>query len=97
MNKEELSQLTTLKDLEAFRKDLLNEIRIMILSKINPLKDFLTPKEFSHKTGIPYSTVVHRCKSGKLKARQDEPNCTWLIHSSELSRYNNEADENALA
>ncbi len=59
------------------------------------IKEFYTPKEFSHLTGIKYSTVVYRCKMGKLKARQDTPCSTWQIHVDELERYRNEANENA--
>lgn len=57
-------------------------------------KEFYSPKEFSHKTGIPYSTVIYRCKFGKLKARQDDHNCSWQIFASELERYKDEASEN---
>lgn len=59
-------------------------------------KEFCSPKEFSHSTGIPYSTVVYRCKVGKLKARQEDPNCAWLIFSSEIDRYITEANDNVI-
>ncbi len=57
-------------------------------------KEFFTPKEFSHMTGVKYSTVIYRCKIGKLKARQDTPASTWQIHFDELDRYRKEASEN---
>lgn len=53
---------------------------------------FYTPKEFSHLSSIPYSTVVYKCKVGRLKARQDEPNCPWQIQVSELERMKNESE-----
>ena len=61
---------------------------------VNFQKKFFSPKEFSHSTGMPYSTVVYRCKVGKLKARQDEEGCSWQIDSSELERYKSEANDN---
>ena len=57
-------------------------------------KEFYTPKEFSSLTGIKYSTVVYRCKMGKLKSRQDTPCSTWQIHVDELERYRKEATHN---
>lgn len=60
----------------------------------NIQKHFYSPKEFAHLTGMKYSTVIYRCTVGKLKARQDDPNCSWQIHSSEIERYKKESDEN---
>ncbi len=59
-------------------------------------KEFYSPKAFAHLTGIPYSTVVNRCNVGKLKARQDDPNCSWQIFASELDRYKEEANKNTI-
>lgn len=87
---EDLNQLVTKKDLEHFRVELCRNL----LLKLKPLKEFYTPKEFEAKTGIPYSTVVYKCNTGKLKAIQDSPNCSWLIHSSELERLVKEANAN---
>ncbi|MBA3970947.1 MAG: hypothetical protein H0X46_02170 [Bacteroidetes bacterium] len=60
----------------------------------NLQKEFYSPKEFGGLTGIPYSTVIFKCKMGKIRARQDEPNGSWLIRGSELERYRNEAVDN---
>jgi predicted transcriptional regulator len=90
MNKDDLNQLVTKQDLENFKVELSG----LLLSKINPLKEFYTPKEFEHKTGIPYSTVIYKCTTGRLKAFQDSPNCSWLIYATELDRFKKEADEN---
>lgn len=59
-------------------------------------KQFYSPKEFSHLSGIPYSTVVYRCNVGKLKARQDDSGCSWQICASELERFILEAKENLI-
>ena len=90
MTKDYLNQLATKQDLV----DLKVELCGFLLSKINPLKEFYTPKEFEHKTGIPYSTVIYKCTTGKLKAFQESPNCSWLIYATELERFKNQADEN---
>lgn len=60
--------------------------------KTNQKIAFYSPIEFSKRTSVPYSTVIYRCKTARLKARQDMPNGTWLIHASELERYINEAN-----
>lgn len=86
MTKEELNQLVTIGDLENFGSKLIVEIK-KVFGKHDVKKEFYSPKEFSHVTGIKYSTVVYRCKVGKLKARQDDPNCAWSIHKSELDRF----------
>jgi len=88
------NSLITKRDLEAFGQKLVEQIIVKLNRRGNPLKEYITPKEFAAKTGIPYSTIVHRCKSRKLKSRQDEPKSAWLIHSSELERYSNEASDN---
>ena len=62
----------------------------------NLQKEFYSPKEFSSITGIPYSTIVHRCNTGKLKAHQDDPGCSWQILVSELERYKSEANNNTI-
>lgn len=92
MNKDDLNQLVTINDLEIFRHQLLKELK-EIFKRDNPIeKKFYTTKEFSHMTGIAYSTVVQRCVTGKLKARQDQPNSTWQICISEIERYQSEAN-----
>jgi hypothetical protein len=90
MNNDDLNQLVTKRDLENFKVELSG----LLLSKINPLREFYTPKEFEHKTGIPYSTVIYKCTNGKLRAYQESPNCSWLIYATEVERYKNQADEN---
>jgi hypothetical protein len=57
-------------------------------------KEFYSPKEFSFITGIKYSTVVYRCATGKLKARQETPKSSWQIFASEVERYKEEANQN---
>lgn len=95
MTKEEINQLATVKDLEAFRREIVNDVKGLLDQKKSP-KEFYSPKEFSYATGMKYSTVVYRCKVGKLKARQDNPNCSWQIDTSELERFKEEASENAI-
>jgi hypothetical protein len=90
MNKEDLNQLVTKQDLV----DLKEELFGLLLTKINPLKEFYTPKEFAYKIGVPYSTVIYKCKTGRLKSFQEFPNCSWLIYASEIERIKNQADEN---
>ncbi len=87
-------QIVTVEDLMVFGEKMKNDINGIIQTKINPLKDFYTPKEFSHRTGMKYSTVVYKCINGKLKAVQEAPNCSWFIHSSELERLAKEAEKN---
>ena len=57
-------------------------------------KEFLSPKEFSFITGVKYSTVVYRCTTGKLKARQETPKSSWQIFATEVERYREEANNN---
>lgn len=90
MNKDDLNQLVTKQDLENFKIELSG----ILLAKINPLKEFYTPKEFAHKTGLKYSTIIYKCTTGRIKAFQDSPNCTWLIYATEIDRFINQANEN---
>ena len=94
MNKEDFNQIVTVRDLEAFRKQIINDLKGMLFGKVREQKEFYTPKEFSYLTGIKYSTVVYHCTTGKLKARQDNPKSSWSIYASELERFKTEADEN---
>ena len=96
MTKEELSQVATVKDLEAFYQRIVGDVKGLLNDKQASGKVFYTPKEFSHITGLKYSTVIYRCKVGRLKARQDNPNCSWQIDATELARFKNEADTNTL-
>lgn len=95
MTKEEINKITTVQDLEVFYHRIVNDVKDMLDKKKSP-KEFYSPKEFSTITGLKYSTVVYRCKVGKLKARQDSPNCSWQIYSSELDRFREEANQNIL-
>lgn len=88
------NNIVTVKDLMEFSENIKKYFMDIIKSKINPLKEFFSPKEFGAKIGKPYSTVVYMCKTGKLKAVQQSPNSSWLIHSSELERLVKEANAN---
>ena len=57
-------------------------------------KQFYSPKEFSFITGIKYSTVVYRCATGKLKARQETAKSSWQIFVTEVDRYKEESNQN---
>jgi hypothetical protein len=57
-------------------------------------KQFYSPKEFAFITGYKYSTVVYRCTSGKLKARQETPKSSWQICATEVERYKEESNQN---
>lgn len=92
MKKKDLDELITVSDLEKS----INELRGIILNAINPKKDFLTPKEFSARTGMNYSTVIYKCSTGKLKAFQDSPNSSWLIDATEIERLRKIANENKM-
>ena len=94
MTKEDFDQIVTRADLasslEKFKTELLKSV-----ARLLNTKEFYSPKEFSETTGMKYSTVIHYCNTGKLKARQDRPGGTWTIHVSELERYTDEAADNA--
>ena len=90
MTKDDISQLATVKDLEAFSERIVSNVKQLLDKKKSP-KEFYTPKEFAAATGMKYSTVVYRCKVGKLAAMQDGPNCSWLINASEVERLREEA------
>jgi hypothetical protein len=89
-----IQELTTKQDLILLEKKLLVAITDIIYKKIYPSKAFYSPKEFSAQTGMKYSTVIYKAKMGKLKARQDDPNCSWQISAEEIERYFTEASEN---
>lgn len=92
MTKEELNKLVTIEDLDSFGKKLIAEMKNILHSREG--KEFYSPKEFGHKTGVKYSTVIYWCKVGRLKARQNYPGCAWLIYRTEMERYIQEANEN---
>ncbi len=90
MKIEDLEELVT----KGYLDQRISELEGLILSAINPQKDFLTPKEFSARTGIQYSSVIYKCTKGKLKAIQESPNSSWFIDASEIERFRKQADEN---
>ncbi len=92
MNKEEL---VTVKDLETLRQSIFSDVK-GLLDKKKDVKEFYTPKEFSKVTGMKYTTIIYRCKVGKLKATQDGPKCSWLIDGAEVDRLKEEATLNAV-
>lgn len=91
MTKDDLNQLVTINDLEIFRYKLMKDLKAALQTANPTEKKFYTPKEFSKITGIAYSSIVYRCSTGKLKARQDEPKCSWQICASEIERYKAES------
>ena len=90
MKIEDLEELVT----KGYLEKSISELKGLILSAINPQKDFLTPKEFSARTGQKYSTVVNKCTMGKLKAHQESPNGGWFIVATEIDRIRKGAEEN---
>ena len=90
MKIEDLEELVT----KGYLEKSISELKGLILSAINPQKDFLTPKEFSARTGMNYGTVVNKCTMGKLKAFQESPNSSWFIDATEIERFRKQADEN---
>jgi hypothetical protein len=96
MNGEEMNRVTTVKDLRCLEHKIINGVKGLLHDKQKLGKEFYTPKEFSHITGLKYSTVIYQCKTGKLKARQENPSCSWQIDASELERFRSEAQTNTL-
>lgn len=94
MTREELNRLVTIEDLEK----LYQRIKTELLSLINKdKKEFYTPKEFARKTGLPYTTIIHYCNTGKLKARQATAGGAWLIHRTEIDRFIEDAEQNKIS
>jgi hypothetical protein len=91
MKKSDLLELPTLQDLYDLEMRLVEKFNL--ISRNNVLKkEFYSPKEFASITGKKYSTVIHHCKIGKLKSRQDNPKSSWQIDASELERFKKEAE-----
>ena len=95
MTREELNQLVTVGDLENLYSRIVNELKDIIAQSLNH-KEFFTPREFSHTTGMKYSTIIHYCNTGQLKARQERSRGAWQIHASELERFQHEAEGNKM-
>jgi hypothetical protein len=89
-------EIITKDDLQIFRQQLLNDVKKLLLEKETLGRKFYTPKEFAALTGMKYSTVVYRCKIGRIKARQDDPNCSWQIDVTEINRFKEEAQTSTL-
>jgi hypothetical protein len=88
-------EIITKDDLQLFRRQLLDDVKKLLLdNKQDTGRKFYTPKEFCALTGMKYSTVAYRCKVGRLKARQDSPNCSWQIDVTEVARLTREANDN---
>jgi len=94
MTKEELNQLATVNDLHNFHQKIISEIKQVVTE--NNIKEFYTPKEFEVVTGMKYSTVIHYCNTGKIKAMKDDAGTSRLIARSEIERFITEAEENLL-
>jgi hypothetical protein len=95
MTRDELNQLATVGDLESLYNRIVNDLRDIISKSANN-KEFFTPREFSQTTGMKYSTIIHYCNTGQLKARQERSRGAWQIHTSEIKRYMHEAEDNTL-
>ena len=67
-------------------------VLVIIIGQI-PQQECYTPIEFAKLTGIKYSTVVYKCKIGRLAARQGGPGCSWHIKASEIERLKKEASD----
>lgn len=89
MQKEDLNNLVTVSDLHSFSEKIISEIH-RISEKDKP--EFYTPSQFSKKTGMPYTTVIHYCKNNHLKSRQEHKGSAWLIYASEIDRLKQEAN-----
>jgi hypothetical protein len=91
MIKEDLNKLVTIADLENYFERIRKEIQ-QLVEKDKP--EFYTPNQFSKLTGMPYTTVIHYCKTRRLKARQDMKGGSWQIYASEIDRLKEEANIN---
>ncbi|WP_289055761.1 hypothetical protein [Carboxylicivirga marina] len=93
MQKEELNNLVTVSDLNHFSEKIISEIhRLADKNK----QEFYSPSQFGKIVGMPYTTVVHYCKTRRLKARQDMKGGSWQIYACEIDRLKKEADINYL-
>jgi hypothetical protein len=84
----------TVTQLETLISNIVKESLLIQEKKQLATKLFCSPREFGLETGIPYSTVIYMCKEGKIKARQEDINCSWKIDATEIIRLKNEADNN---
>ncbi len=93
MTKDDLNNLVTIADLKCFSNKIIGELR-RLLEKEKP--EFYSPTQFSKKTGMPYTTVIHYCKNNLLKAHQAHKGGAWHIAASEIERLKEEAEDNQL-
>ena len=91
MQKEDLNNLVTVADLNSFSEKIINEIH-RLADENKP--EFYSPSQFSKLIGLPYTTVIHYCKTRRLKARQDMKGGSWQIYASEIDRLKEEANIN---
>ena len=91
MNK---GDIATVQDLINLEDKLMKGLSGLIKKQMHPLKLFYTTKEWMGITGKKYQTIVDHCQKGKLKAYQESPNGTWLIHGTELERLEKAAEAN---
>lgn len=89
---QDLNKIVTTQDLNSFSEEIINKVINYFTPILPQQKVFLTPKEFASVCGLKYSTVIYKCKTGVLKARQDGANCCWQISTEELKRYKKEAE-----
>jgi len=80
MTKDDLNRIVTIEYLERFYWRIKEDILLLVNQN---KKEFHTPKEFSKKTGVPYTTIINHCKTRRLKARQDFYGGSWLMVISE--------------
>lgn len=93
MTRDELNNIVTIADLKGFSDKIISELR-RLLEKEKP--EFYSPAQFSKRTGMPYTTVIHYCKNNLLKAHQAYKGGAWHIAASEIERLKEEAEENQL-
>jgi hypothetical protein len=91
MQKEDLNNLVTVADLNSFSERIILEIQRLV-EKDKP--KFYSPSKFAKLTGMPYTTVIHYCKTHRLKARQEFKGGSWQIYASEINRLKEEANIN---
>lgn len=90
MTKDDLNNLVTIADLKNHTDKIIDELRKLLAKET---REFYSPTEFSKITGMPYTTVVHYCKSNLLKAQQAYKGGAWHISTSEIERLKDEADK----
>ena len=93
MTKNDLNNLVTVADLNNFSDAIIGEIH-KLATKGQP--EFYTPVQFSKITGMPYTTIIHYCKTNSIRARQRSKGSPWQILASEVNRFTEEAKNNLI-